>query len=90
MSSSFIPFKYCIYVSLCFSYSSYLVTQHRSTNSFLTSTIDGGESSVSRPGHFMLWERVPCTHSVGDRVGPRGGQTFWRRDKLPTPLGLKP
>jgi len=37
----------------------------------------------------MLWERVPSTHSVGDGVGPGGGQTFWRRDKLLTPLGLK-
>jgi hypothetical protein len=63
MSSGFISFKYCINVSLYFSYSFYLVTQHRSANSFLTSTIDGGELSVSHPGHFMLWERVPCTHS---------------------------
>jgi len=46
--------------------------------------------SVSHPGHFMLWERVPSTRLVGDGVGPKGGGTFWRRDKLLTPPGFKP
>jgi hypothetical protein len=32
----------------------------------LTSALDGGEWSVSRPGHFTPKERAPGTHWVGE------------------------
>jgi hypothetical protein len=37
----------------------------------LTSVLDGGEWSASRPGHFTLRERAPSTHWIGGWVGPR-------------------
>jgi hypothetical protein len=45
----------------------------------LTSAIDGGELSASRPGCFTPRERAPGTHSIGGWVGPqsrsgRGGE----------------
>jgi hypothetical protein len=39
----------------------------------LTSALDGGESSASRPDHFILGERAPGTHWIGGWVGPRAG-----------------
>jgi len=38
---------------------------YSSTHS-LTSAIDGGEWSASRPGRFTLTERVPVTHRIRD------------------------
>jgi len=40
-------------------------------NLFLTSELDGGEWSASRPGRFTLRVRVPGTHWIGGWVGPR-------------------
>jgi hypothetical protein len=40
---------------------------------FLTSALDGGEWSASRPGHFTLMERAPGTHWIGGWVGPNAG-----------------
>jgi hypothetical protein len=39
--------------------------------SFLTSALDGGEWSASRPDHFTPGERVPGTHWTGVWVGLR-------------------
>jgi hypothetical protein len=39
----------------------------------LTSALDGGEWSASRPGRFTPRERAPGTHWIGDWVGPRAG-----------------
>jgi hypothetical protein len=39
----------------------------------LTSALDGGEWSASRPGRFIPGERPPGTHQVGGWVGPRAG-----------------
>jgi hypothetical protein len=36
---------------------------------FLTSALAGGEWSASRLSRFTPRERVPGTHSIGDRVG---------------------
>jgi hypothetical protein len=36
----------------------------------LTSALDGGEWSASRPGHFTSSERAHGTHWIGGRVGP--------------------
>jgi hypothetical protein len=37
----------------------------------LTSALDGGEWSDSRPGRFTSKERTPVTHWIGGWVGPR-------------------
>jgi hypothetical protein len=37
----------------------------------LTSALDRGEWSASRPGRFIPRERVPGTHWIGGSVGPR-------------------
>jgi len=36
---------------------------------FLTSVTDGGERSISRPGHFTPGEETPVTHWVRRRAG---------------------
>jgi hypothetical protein len=38
---------------------------------FLTSALDKGEWSASRPGRFITGERAPSTHCIGGWVGPR-------------------
>jgi hypothetical protein len=43
---------------------------YSSTHS-LTSALDGGEWSASRPGRFIPGERDPCTHWIAGWVGPR-------------------
>jgi hypothetical protein len=40
---------------------------------FLTSTLVGGEWSVSRPCHFTPGERIPGTSWTGGWVGTRAG-----------------
>jgi hypothetical protein len=40
---------------------------------FLTSALDGGEWSVSRPVRFISGERFPGNHWIWDWVGPRAG-----------------
>jgi hypothetical protein len=49
--------------------------RYSSTHS-LTSALDGGEWSASRPGRFTPSERAPRTHWIGGWVGPRarGGE----------------
>jgi hypothetical protein len=44
--------------------------KYSSTHS-LTSALDGGEWSASRPGHITPKERAPGTHWIGGWVGPR-------------------
>jgi hypothetical protein len=39
----------------------------------LTSALDGGEWSVSRPGRFTPREGAPGTHWIGGWVGPKAG-----------------
>jgi hypothetical protein len=39
----------------------------------LTSALDGGEWSTSRPGRFIPRERVPGTHWIGGWVGLSAG-----------------
>jgi hypothetical protein len=43
------------------------------THVFLTSALDGGECSASRPGIFTPVERAPSTHWIGGWVSPRTG-----------------
>jgi len=49
----------------------------------LTSALDGGEWSASRPSRFTPKERTPCTHWIGVWVGPRTGLDAVLR-KLPS------
>jgi hypothetical protein len=56
----------------------------------LTSALDGGEWSVSRPGHFTTRERAPGTHRIGGCVGPRAGlEAVMNRNSQPLP-GFEP
>jgi hypothetical protein len=41
--------------------------------SFLTSALDGGKWSASRPGRFTAREKASGTHRIGGWVGPRAG-----------------
>jgi hypothetical protein len=54
--------------------------------SFLTSALDGGEWSASRPGHaFTPGEKTPGTHWTGGWVGPRAGLDTEDRGKILCP-----
>jgi hypothetical protein len=57
---------------------------YRSTHS-LTSTLDGGEWSDSRPGRFTPREGIPGTHWIGGRVGPRAILDAVVKIKIPSP-----
>jgi hypothetical protein len=52
---------------------------------FLTSALDGGEWSASRCGRFTPRERVPGTHWIGGRVGPRAVLDAVVKRKIPSP-----
>jgi hypothetical protein len=76
-------------LSLCFNWSPRYEDvmrewSYRSTHS-LTSALDGGEWSASRPGRFTPRERAPVTHWIGDWVGPRAGLDVVLRRKIPSP-----
>jgi len=58
--------------------------RYSSTHS-LTSALDGGEWSVSRPGHFTLRERAPGTHWIRGRVGPTAVLDMVVKRKIPNP-----
>jgi hypothetical protein len=64
--------------------------RYRSTHS-LTSTLDGGEWSDSRPGRFNLRQRAPCTHWIGGWVGLRAGLDAVVNRKIPSspPAGTR-
>jgi hypothetical protein len=57
---------------------------------FLTSTLDGGDSSASSPCLFTSGERDSNTHRIGDCVGPEMVWTLWRREKSCTSRELNP
>jgi hypothetical protein len=44
-----------------------------SSYAFMTSALDGGEWSASRPGRALPWERTPGTHCTGGSVDLRAG-----------------
>jgi hypothetical protein len=45
-------------------------------HAFLTSALDGGECSASRPGRFTTRERVPGSQWIADWVGPAQGKCY--------------
>jgi hypothetical protein len=54
-------------------------------HAFLTSALDGGEWSASRPGRFTPRERAPGTHSIGGWVGPRAVLNAMVKREIPSP-----
>jgi hypothetical protein len=57
-------------------------------HAILTSALDGGEWSASRPGHFTPGERAQGTHWTGGWVDPRAGlDAVVRRKRIPEPPG---
>jgi hypothetical protein len=62
----------------------YWVWKYDSIHS-LTSALDGGEWSVSRPGYFTPRERVPGAHWIGSCVDPRAGVDAVVEGKIPSP-----
>jgi hypothetical protein len=58
--------------------------RYNSTHS-LTSSLDEGEWSASRPGHFTPRERPPGTHWIGGWVGPRAVLDAVVKRKIPSP-----
>jgi hypothetical protein len=64
--------------------------RYSSTNS-LTSALDGGEWSASRPGRYTSRERAPGTHWIGGWVGRRAVLDAVVKRKIPTsPRGIEP
>jgi hypothetical protein len=57
---------------------------YSSTHS-LTSALDGGEWSASRPGRLTHRERAPGTYCLGSRVGPRAVVDAVVKGKIPSP-----
>jgi len=55
----------------------------------LTSAFDGGEWSVSGPGHFTPRERAPSTHCIGSWMGPRAVLDMVVKNSQPLP-GIEP
>jgi hypothetical protein len=50
----------------------------------LTSALDGGEWSASRPGRFTPRETAPGTHRIGGWVGPRAVLDAVVKRKIPS------
>jgi hypothetical protein len=50
----------------------------------LTSALDGGGWSASRPGRFTPRERAPDTHWIGGWVGPRDVLDAVVKRKIPS------
>jgi hypothetical protein len=59
---------------------------YSSTHS-LTSALDGGEWSASRPGRFTPRERAPGTHWIEGWVCSEPFWQRWRREKFPALAG---
>jgi hypothetical protein len=57
---------------------------YSSTHS-LTSTLDGGEWSTSRPGRSTPKERALANHWIGGWAGPRSGLDTVVKRKIPSP-----
>jgi hypothetical protein len=51
----------------------------------LTSALDGGEWSASRPGRFTPKERAAGTHWIGCWLGPRASLDAVVKRKVPSP-----
>jgi hypothetical protein len=54
-------------------------------HAFVSSALDGGERSVSRPGRFAHGVVTPDTNRIGGWVGPRTGLNRATNRKIPGP-----
>jgi hypothetical protein len=57
--------------------------------SFLTSTLERGEWSASRPGRFLSPGKDPGTHWIGGWMGLRPGLDTEAREKIPCLSGIE-
>jgi hypothetical protein len=55
----------------------------------LTSALDGGEWSASRPGRFTPRKRAPVTRWIGGWVSPRANLDAVVKRKIPAPAGTR-
>jgi hypothetical protein len=88
VSSTSDVFKGKVKLSLC-------LTKHHAMKTYwgvevklhdsLTSTLEGGEWSVSRPSRFTPRERAPGTHWIGGWVGPGAVLDAVVKRKIPSP-----
>jgi hypothetical protein len=58
-------------------------------HALLTSALDGGELSASRPGRFTSRERALDTHWIGCWASSRAGMDVVVRRKLSAPAGTR-
>jgi hypothetical protein len=81
--------KVKVRLPLCFNWTprheGVLGEQRYSSTHSLTSALDGGEWSASRPGRFTPRERAPGTHSIGGWMGPRAVLDTVMKRKIPSP-----
>jgi hypothetical protein len=56
---------------------------------YLTSVLDVGEWSASRPGRFSSRERAAGTDWIGGWVDPGAGLDTVSREKFPAPAGIR-
>jgi hypothetical protein len=61
------------------------LTKHHAMKTFLSSVLDGGDWSASRPGRFTSSERAPGTHWIGGWMGPRTVLDVVVKRKIPSP-----
>jgi hypothetical protein len=80
--------KVKVKLSLCFNWAprheGVLGEWRYSSTHSLTSALDGGEWSASRPGHFTPKERAPGTHWIGGWVGSRTVLEAVMKRKIPS------
>jgi hypothetical protein len=86
----FLYIKIKVKLSLCFNWAprheGVLGEWWYSSTHSLTSALDGGEWSASRPGRFTPRERASGTHWIGGWVGPRTGLDAVVKKKNSQPL----
>jgi hypothetical protein len=87
--SNIVPGKVNVKLSLCFNWAPRhegVLRKRRYTSTHsLTSALDGGEWSASRPGRFTPKERASGTHWIGGWMGPRAVLDAMVKRKIPSP-----
>jgi hypothetical protein len=76
LAASTEPNKVKLKLFLCFNWAPRhegVLEEWRYNHAFLTSALDGGKWSASRPGRFTHRERAPGTNCIGRWVSPRAG-----------------
>jgi hypothetical protein len=60
------------------------------SKNIVTSALDGGACSASRPGRFTRGERAPGTHWIGGWVDHRASLDATEKRKISCPFGEPP